>query len=615
MNKNTTLLSIAIIALLGFAVYTNSLNGEFVWDDHTLVKGNVYIRNWSHLGEIFSGSVSSMLPKSGIYRPAQIITYLIDYQVWKLNVLGYHLTNILVHVCVALSLFWLINLLFKDIVISLLTGLFFVIHPIHTEAVTYISGRADSLALLFMLLCFIFYVKSLYSKNNIFYVLIPLSYAVALLSRENSLILPVLLVLYHYSFKEKFKFGRFSTVLGAGIIYMLLRKIYLTSSFTSYPTTFFQRLPGFFVAITNYLKLLFLPFGLHMEYGSKLFRFTDPQAILGILICIALVTYILKQRGKNTLVFFSLSWFFITLMPVSNLYPLNAYMAEHWLYLPSIGFFLIMAGVLRRGFAYEKFGRLVVAGAIILLGFYGILTIKQNHYWKDSITLYERILRFVPDDAEVYNNLGLAYSDAGRKERVIPLYKKAIELDPNYAEAYNNLGVAYNNMGKHTEAIEVYQKAITLNPDYAQAYNNLGKAYSDTNRNEEAISSYKKAIELNPTYAVSYNNLASVYNKIGRYQEAVGLYKKAIDIDPDYVDAYNNIAGAYNNLGKRSEAIAAYKQAIKINPNWAMAYRNLAVIYIYDQQYDLAIQYYDKAIELGASPEPQVLELLKPYRK
>ena len=160
-KKFSSLLPLILITVLGFAVYGNAINGAFLWDDQLLIKDNQYIRDYSYLGQIFSSDTEAGAgEQSGFWRPIQIFTYTIEYSLWQLNASGYHLTNIILHILVALSVFWLVNILFDNQRLALFTGLLFVAHPIHTGAVAYISGRADSLAALFMLLCFVFYSKT-----------------------------------------------------------------------------------------------------------------------------------------------------------------------------------------------------------------------------------------------------------------------------------------------------------------------------------------------------------------------------------------------------------------------------------------------------------------------
>ena len=178
----TTLTSIFLIIILGFIVYSNSLDGKFVTDDFALVKDNIYIKDRAHLPKIFSKDIKIEGEKKYYYyRPVPLVTYMIDYSLWRLDVRGYHFSNTLFHILVALAIYWLMHVFFKDNILSLLTSILFIVHPIHTEAVAYISGRADLLAVLFMLLSFIFYVKYLDSKNIKTYILMSASYLSAIL--------------------------------------------------------------------------------------------------------------------------------------------------------------------------------------------------------------------------------------------------------------------------------------------------------------------------------------------------------------------------------------------------------------------------------------------------
>ncbi len=558
------IIACALIIVLGFVVYYNSVNIQFIWDDHILIKDNVYIKSLSNIAQIFKKSISAGGGSEDMtYRPGQILTYMLDYSLWGLNVKGYHLSNILFHILATLTIFWFISILYQDWFLSLFSSLFFLVHPVHTEAVTYISGRADSLALLFMLLCFIFYLKTLKTKKITFYILMLLSYAIALFSRENSLILPILLLLYHYTFRKRIKLGQFLPVLTMAFLYILLRFTVLRSLFAVAPatTTPWQRMPGFFVAIAKYFRIMLLPFNLHMEYGNRLFSLSYPQAILGISLLASLFIYVARQRKTRNLIFFGLLWFFVCLLPSSNLYPLNAYMAEHWLYLPSIGLFLILANAFSYLYKRRHLKALTIGLAIGLLFYYSFLTIRQNNYWKDPIAFFERTLKYAPESSRVYNNFAKAYSDLGENEKAIPLFKKTIELQPNHKQARNNLGLAYYRMGRLVEAVIAYTEAIQIDPDYAQAHNNLGLVFFDLGKIEYAINSYRKAIKIYPDFDKAYNNLAVAYCKIGNNDEAEALFKKAIAINPDYAEANNNLAIFYFNQKKHKLAVEYFGRA------------------------------------------------------
>ena len=616
-----TLISIALIVILGFAVYANSLSGEFIWDDNTLVKNNLYIRSWTNIAKIFTEDVGAGAEKSyRFWRPMQMLTYMLDYSFWELNPLGYHLTNIVLHILAALTLFWLINLLYDNRHLALITGLFFTVHPIHTEAVSYISGRTDPLALLFLLLCFIFYIKALPAHKISFYILALFTYVLALLSRESSLILPVLLLLYHYSFKVKLKIRAFLPLLALAFAYIilrltLLRFLLLGVDLAYSKVTLLQRLPGFFVAIFNYLKLLLVPFNQHMEYGKIVFPFGYYRAVWGIIIILFLLICALSSRKTNSLVFFSLFWFFIALLPSSNLYPINAYMAEHWLYLPSIGFFLILANVLSRLYQSKRFKSIAIALIIFLLGFYAFLTVKQNNYWRQPLTFYQRTLKYAPFSAKMHVNLGIHYDDMGESEKSVPLYQKAIQIDPKYDKAYYNLGNAYYHLGQEEKAISPYKKAIELNPVYYRAYNNLGLVYRGRDRHQEAIELFIKAIAVDPSHLEAYNNLGLAYKDIGSYEQAIEQFKKALLIAPGRIEPIVNLAAVYLRMGRDEEGIALLQKAIKMKPDCAQAYYSLAKVFFRKQQYKEAIEACDKARALGTKANAEFLKALEPYRQ
>jgi len=577
IGKKVILISVLLIIILGLVAYSNSFKGQFVWDDVIIINDNPHIKNWSNLPNIFThNKIEGELKK--LYRPTQMLTYMADYSIWKLNVAGYHLTNLMLHILVALGIYWFINILYHDNILSTATSLLFITHPIHSEAVYYISGRADSLGLIFLLLSFISYIKN--SDNMGGYVLMLSSYMLALLSRESGIILPVLLLLYHYAFKDKVRLKEFSSILAITIIYAGLRLTILKLPTSNIAASYnlLQRLPGFFAAIFEYVRLLILPFDLHMEYGPRLFNPADPKVVIGIIITASSIAYALSKKSAKGVVFFSTLWFFIALLPVSNvIYPINAYMAEHWLYLPSIGFFLILAKVLRTLYGrkeFKIFAVLIVAG---LSAFYSYLTIRQGGYWKDPVSFYERTIQYAKESDRMYNNLAIIYKDIGKYDKAIPLYKKAIELNPKYAGACTNLGLAYDAIGRYEDAIASYKQAIKANPDFADAYHNLGV----------------------------------VYCILGKYDEAIALFKKAIELNPKYADTYCNLGLTYESMGMRQEAISSYNKAIECDSNFAAAYAGLAIVYSREGRRDLAIKYRDQAIAHGHKGNSEFLDLCK----
>ncbi|MFH1752990.1 MAG: tetratricopeptide repeat protein, partial [Candidatus Omnitrophota bacterium] len=500
-DKRNAFLSILAIFVLALALYSNSLDGKFVWDDAYLVKNNIYIKSWGHISKVFTKDIAAgAQTQSNFYRPIQILSYIFDHSFWGLDVRGYHITNIMLHALTAACVYWLAMLLFANQRLSVVSSVLFVVHPVMTEAVCYISGRADLLAGLFMLLSVILYVRSLRIQRSMpSYIAALIAYVLALLSRESPLMMPVLLLLYHYAFKVRLRLGRFLPLVGVAALYIILRfthlKDLLPHSVVS--TTLFQRAPGFFLALTEYMRLLILPLGLHMEYGDGLFSLSNPKAIAGVFILAGLLVFAFKKRG-TPIIFFSIMWFLLTILPQSNLYPINAYMAEHWLYMPSIGFFILVAACLDRAYLKNGYRNLALAATVLLTVFFSYLTVLQSLTWRDPIAFYERTLTYAPDSFRTHNSLGILYDKAGDPERAIAAYKRSIECNPSFIYPYHNLATVYAAKNDTEEAIRWYQKALEVSPKFGGTHFNLGNLYSKMGKLDKAIESYKKALELYP---------------------------------------------------------------------------------------------------------------------
>lgn len=499
MNNKSLWMSIGLIAALGFLVYANSLGGAFIWDDAYLVRDNPHIKAWANIPKVFTEDIGAGVGHSfNFYRPLQMVSYLFDYSLWQLDVRGYHLTNIVFHILAAVTVFGLVAALYGNIRLALLTGILFVIHPIHTEAVSYISSRADPMFLFFLLLSAILYIKNLDSRRMGLYLGMNAGYLCALLSKEMGLILPVLLLLYHYTFHKKIAYREFLTLAVLACAYAVLRMtVFNFATAALLPSsTFMGRVPGFFAAITEYLRLMVLPFHLHMEYGNGSFPWTHPEAVAGVIIFMALLYLMFMKRKEKGAVFFGLAWFFLALLPVSNLYPINATMAEHWMYLPSVGLFLIAAKGLNAIYEKEGLRNWFMPIVLVLAVFYSSLTIAQNGYWRDEIAFYEKSLRYAPRSMRMHNGLALAYYEAGEKDKAISAYKKAIEALPQNASMHNNLGALYLATGQGQQAEGMFLRAIELDEGYGEPYGNLAILYSRRSQYKPAAEYCDKANRL-----------------------------------------------------------------------------------------------------------------------
>jgi tetratricopeptide (TPR) repeat protein len=435
-----------------------------------------------------------------------------------------------------------------------MVGLLFLVHPENSTVVNYISSRADSQAALFILLSLYLFVRyASLSHSGIIYLAGSLmSFILALLSKELAIILPFLLLAtipFISNGKKDIlkKTTPFFIVLG---IYALLRLTLLNfpSAGSGMAPSLCIRLLTTAESFTRLIGLLFIPLKIHIEksipYSSGLVQATTLSS-LAILSAVGI--FALWVRRYSKVCFFGLIWFFISLMPMANIVPINATMADHWLYLPCIGLFLSVIGgsadfierfnVRRRGL----FRASALCLYVLIVIIFSSLTIKQNGIWRDPLTFYRLALEYSPNSYRAHNEIGIIYLHQDRFDMAIPEFKEAVSLNPQFDQAYDNLGVAYDKKGEPKKAIAQYKKALKIKPGNPKIYNNLGNAYNKMNRFDEAIGAYQKALRLAPDFRAVYNNLGVVYYKKGMYKETEKYWNKALELDPNDKSVRDNI--------------------------------------------------------------------------
>lgn len=618
------ILPVFLIIIAGFIIYANSFKNEFVWDDELLIINNHHIKSPYFIPHIFTTDL--FREGNGIgsfYRPIQSITYMVDYAIWKLNPFGYHLTNLILHILTSLTLYYLISLVCHNRKVAFLTSLFFIVHPIHTSAITYISGRAEPIYLFLLLVSLILYLKSNEigdSKRNYFFFFSILVYILALISKESVLIFPALIILYEWSFgrgarlsvamRNRWKIFLFIFIT---FVYLLVRFFILGFSKVSVGGNLhdlYHRILTFCSIFPEYIGLLIYPVNLHMGRDITLIRsIFEPSAFPGILFILFYCLVIIWVYKRSKQVFFGLSWLLVSLIPVSGIMPLNAVMAEHWLYLPAIGFFIILAVALvrvsefKRGF-FKKVGVPVAVVCIIL--FYGKATAARNNDWKDPITFYRATLLYSPNSCLFHYNLGNAYLDNGDYTNAIKEYELVVR-HCHEVLAWNNLGVSYFNLDQDEKAMECYEKALEIEPNQAKTYSNIGLVYERRDDIEKATAYYKKAIEVESDYLKSYYNLCRIYEKEGDTDEALKMFESASRNVPEIAELHYWSGYYYQKKGLSDQAIEEYKMAIRLSHDILLAYLNLALLYEQKGNYKMAIKENKKA--LRAEPEHQEARL------
>lgn len=507
VSKNRIILMISVIIILGFISYINVYDNSFVWDDEFLIQKNIFIQDFQYLPEIFSSS--STAGAGGIdnfYRPLQLVMYSLVYQFFGMSLFGFHFLNVLIHVSSGVLLFILIRKIFKIDLLAFLTSLLWVIHPVHTEAITYISGTADPLSVLFALGSFIFYINFRESEKSKCLVFSGVFFVLAILSKETMIILPLLFILYEFiSDKNNLKgFKKAIPFFAISFGYFISRITFLNfgntlnlyESSNIYTEFLFVRIFTFLASLLEYYSLLLWPTNLHMERSFPVFvSFFSPKVFISFLIFVGLafLAYYSLKRKKH-IIFFGICWFFISFLPMSGiLVPVNSFLLEHWLYFSSIGFFIIFSYFVHRLLKVKKQRLLAVIIIVLLVSCLVVTTINQNKNWENPIIFYNNILKYEEGTPRVYNNLAMAYSDRGKRDLAKKYYKKSIKQSSNYPQPHYNLARVYIEQKKYSEAIYHLEKSININPNFFYSYYLLGEVYEEQNKTQLAKKYYKKA--------------------------------------------------------------------------------------------------------------------------
>jgi len=683
---------ISLIIVLGAIIYANSFKNEFVYDDTILVARNIYIKKWNNLFKVFNMDVACVeknlfkdlfkfKPDSSrktalfYYRPLQVVSYMFDYSLWRLNVFGYHLGNLLWHLLTAILVYFFVNLISGNLKIAFITGLLFVVNPMHTEAITFISTRTDPMASSFLLLALMLYIKYTQScrkakiqnetppsvilngaKRNeesnkreilrftqndkedtvlkevrdssppstkqksdkharLYYAGAILSFILALLSKEMAVMFPFILILYDYSLgrtdvpkpvkKIVYSYSPFFIISLAYIWFRFHARN--LGSFTESSTDLYLRILTTLKSIVLYFKLLILPFNLYMDRTiPTATSILNPEVLVSILLLLIIGTGVIysylstsfKTGKQGKIIFFGAFWFLIFFIPTSNiLLSLTRSMLEHWMYFPSVGFFMILAtGIVKLlempSLSKLKYVIISVFTAIIIM--YAGLTIKQNRVWKNEFTICRNMLKYYPDNTVAHNNLGNAYASKGMLYEAIKEYKEVLKIAPNSPDVYNNLGNTYASKGMLDEALKEYREALRLNPYFPQAHNSLGSYCAAKGLLDEAIKEYKTALLLNPDYTEVYGNLGVMYESKGMFDEAIKEFEKALRLDPDLPEIHNNLGVVYMKKGILDEAIKEFNEVLKLEPDYPNVHNNLGNIYVSKGMPGEAIKEYKK---------------------
>ncbi len=552
------------------AVYANTLANGFVWDDALLIVDNPRIKSWHRILEIFT---QPLAPGSQYYRPLQGLTFLTDYAVNGLAPAGFHLTNVALHALTALLLYRVGSMILRDPVAALVAALLFAVHPVHTEAVAYLSGRTDSLSALFLLTAILLHRVPLLSAG---------AFLAALLARESALVLLPLIVLLEASgvVASRRRLERYAAYAIVVALWAAMRATFLGDHPVHVATAGFPlgtRLLTMPKVVVAYLGLLALPIQLHMERRVIPASILDPSFLAPASLLVLGAALLFEMRKRAWPITFGGLWFLVALLPFANVLPLDAFMAEHWLYVPSMGVF--MAAGWRGAQSLRRPMRVPVAVALVVISLaFAARTMRRNAEWANEASIFAATVRDSPASFRAQSNLGRVYLEAGEPARALGPLTEALLLasGPNEeAIVHANLALAHGLEGRHEDAIQEYRRAIELKGADAQIHTNLAATYLAMSRADEAKRALEEAIATDPEYAPAYSNLGVVLEQMGERERAREAYLRAIRIDPDSMEAWVGLGDTQLADGRADLAEKSFRAALRLQPDSAALHERL----------------------------------------
>ena len=599
---------------LVLVAYSNSFQGALVFDNDSVIGRDPRIRQATpeNIESILTGSYAYVSATTGLYRPFTTFSYLVNYAVFGSGPrpVGYHWVNLVLHEVNVVLVYALGVLIFGETAPALALAAIWGLHPVLTEAVTNIVGRADLLAALGVLaglLCHVRGASTTGRRGMAWLAGLAAAQTVGLFSKESGAVLPGLMLLYDLTWWERSRWRRrapaYIAVAIPFVVFFSLRSaigMHMLIDHAENPLVS----AGFWTArltavkvVGKFLCLFLWPARLSADYSYNavpLFAWLanreDVKALiaLAVLLGAALLALMLAVRWRRTgkpLLFF-LVFFFVALSPTSNLvFLIGSIMAERFLYLPSVGLAgCIVAAVYVLGRRRSLQRRVVAPVAWAALGVvclvFAARTYARNFDWQDSVSLWTSAVDVCPGSARSHYNLAKELERMpGRLPEAIAEYREAVRIEPDRADAHDNLGNALSGIpGRLPEAVAEYREAVRLQPDRAEAHNDLANGLARTpGLLSEAIAEYQAALRLEPRNAEVHYNLANALVRIpDRLPEAIAEYQAALRIQPDHPDAHNNLGEALSGIsGRLSEAIAEYRAALRIQPELVAAHNNL----------------------------------------
>ncbi len=585
---------VAALVILSLAVYLNTYQNQFAYDDKEILLNDHRLRSLSTVPALFTQGYW-MLSKANIYRPLTMLSLAGNYFISGEAPWSYHVVNQVLHCFNTLLLFvFLGNFLPRNSGLRFIAAALFAVHPAATEAVDLIVGRAELLAFGCTLAAFHLHLRA--ERGPAYRYGSLALFLTGMLSKESAMMLPAFLLLDQYFFRRSSWRSVLRSMAGYGIVligFIAARYAVLGAFGPQETKQVFFGVPWsttvltMLTVIVQYWRIAVVPTGLQASYDFRDFPLVDsllaPGVITSALVLVAVLTAAYLLFRKERVLSFFLLWPFVALLPVMNiLVPTGVLFAVRLIYLPLAGYCVVLAMVLYRLqpvlgqlVGSETFAQRIGSGILVgLVVVFAGMTMQRNREWRDESALFQKDLARSPGNVAAMISLGMVLPP----EEGIALLKKAIRLSPFEGQAYWTLGIVYERQGAHAEAEKALRRSILLSPN-AEAHWALGILLSNTGRLEEAEDELREAVRMRPYTGDMYEDLAVVLYRRGENERAFAASREALRLNPGSARAHNLSGSYYKMTGRCGDAIPEFRKAVERDPVLYDARYNLAECY------------------------------------
>jgi len=582
-----------VLVVITLAAYAPGMDAGWVWDDEIIVTGNPYLRDAAGLAHIWF-----RLETIQMYSPAILTTLWIEYQLWGLDPLGYHLVNLSFHIACVLLLWGVLKRLGARG--AWLAAAVFAVHPVMVESVAWVSEIKNVQSLFFCLLALLAFLRFRPldgteppggRKRWALYALALVLFEAALLSKAVVVALPPAILFLIWWKRGRVQKGDLLAVapmlamgLASAFLAMFIEHHYARATGAAWQLSLLERILVAGRAVWFYAGKLAWPVNLVSVYPrwrvstSAWWQYLFP---LGAVALVGALWYGRGRLGRGPLA--AVLCFGVLVSPLVGIfnvaYHLHSFVADHFQYHAAPALLALFAsGVVGlRSWNGGRLGRAVDIGSGVLLLVLALLTARHVRTFHDEKTRCLATIKGNPRAWSAMYNLGLALKVEGNPREALHWYAEALKVTPGNAEVLNNAGVASMSLGDVPEAVRYYREALRASPDYPLAHNNLGSALARLGDRESAIREYKEALRLKPDYTEARANLAKLLATEGRAEDAVREYREALRTRPGDAAVLKDLGTALANAGEFAEAISRYEEALRLEPNNAETHNALGM--------------------------------------